>query len=71
MRYAVELVGEVKKDCCAGWEVTCRFWGGDVFLNLELHGFEDKVVAVGGADCPTSEIDSKVILMGHEIMKLL
>ncbi len=46
------MVCEVKKYCCTGWKFTCRFWGGDVLFNLELHGFDDEVIAVGGADCP-------------------
>ncbi len=46
------MVGEVKKDCCAGREVACRFGGGDVLLNLELHGFDNEVIAVWGADGP-------------------
>ncbi len=32
--------------------MALRFGGGDVLFNLELHGFDDEVIAVGRADSP-------------------
>jgi hypothetical protein len=47
---AVELVGEVKENSSAGWEVICGLGYGDVLFKLELHGGDDEVTAAGGSD---------------------
>ncbi len=46
----VEHVGEFKENCGPCWWEVVGHGCGDVFFYLELHGVDDKVCAIRGAN---------------------